>query len=67
MSNNYPDGSINDPNAPWNDNQKFTEWEFSHVEICKWCEEDGEVDENQVCKKCFEPKEISEDDFNKDD
>jgi hypothetical protein len=58
---NYPDGAANDPNAPWNrDNEKWTEWESSHVCHCVVCEKERYVNENGVCEECFEPEEIKD-------
>lgn len=60
---NYPDGSANDPNAPWNQKDaEFTEWEEADIGECVCCGEDNvAIDEENTCEECFIPEEIEED------
>jgi hypothetical protein len=59
---NYPDGAANDPNAPWNDNREFTEWErYDNLKtVCIKCDEESFVNEHNICEKCFEPEEVED-------
>jgi hypothetical protein len=62
---NYPMGSENDPNAPWNQKDPvMTEWEQETKEKlnCERCDEFKFLDENNICEDCFEPEQVEEDD-----
>lgn len=61
---NYPDGSENDPSAPWNQKDpKMTEWEQydDNKQPCDHCEKLEFLNSTMLCEECFEPKEIEDD------
>lgn len=61
---NYPDGSANDPKAPWNEKEpRYTKWEQADKDIyeCKNCCYPKLTNEEYVCEYCFEPQVIEED------
>ncbi len=62
---NYPMGSENDPNAPWNKKEpNMTEWEQGPIEKepCDRCDVFSFLNEDNICESCFEPQEVEESD-----
>lgn len=62
-NNNYPDGAVNDPTAPYNQKEpKMSEFEETSIGECEKCSKQGPLDDDWVCESCFEPEELYEDD-----
>lgn len=64
MISNYPCGSENDPNAPWNDRPQ-TEFEpvTKEKEPCDRCDQFNFLNDDGLCEDCFEPQDITEEDI----
>lgn len=60
---NYPPGSENDPNAPWNQKDPpMSEFEETSQGECEKCAKQGALDDDWLCEQCFKPEPIYNED-----